>query len=384
VELIPIESRTGHRCAIESEGVTSTLPFLRRYGARLGWREGATAKGTPCFDLPQGGTITFEPGGQLEYSSPPCRSGRTLLSLLRSVVPPLSAAAAAEGIDLLATGIDPLNPIERAPLLLRPRRYERMAEYLATRGPAGARMMRQTASFQLSLDFDDEPWLRWRVLNAMAPYTSAIFANSPIYAGEPTGHQSERAMVWREVDPSRTGIVYDDKEPVETYLEFALSAQAILLPAVAGEYRPFGEWLQRGHPTMEEWQDHLSTLFPEVRPRGHLELRSPDAISPQWYAAPAALLAGILYHPGSLRAADDLLGSPDPGLLARAGARGLHDAGMARTAAGLFELALRGCRSLVGSYFDPADLEQATAFFDTYTRQGRAPADDVMENAIAA
>jgi glutamate--cysteine ligase len=287
-------------------------------------------------------------------------------------------------MDLLATGIDPLNPIERAPLLLRPKRYERMAEYLATRGPAGARMMRQTASFQLSVDFDDEPWLRWRVLNALAPYTSAIFANSPIYAGEPTGNQSERSVVWREVDPFRTGIVYDDSEPVETYLEFALSAPAILLPAVEREYRPFGEWLRLGHPTMEEWQDHLSTLFPEVRPRGHLELRSPDAISPQWYAAPVALVAGILYDSDSLRAADDLLGSPDPELLARAGTRGLHDAGMARTAADLFELALRGCRTLGGGYFDPADLEHATAFFDTYTRQGRAPADDVMENAIAA
>jgi glutamate--cysteine ligase len=186
------------------------------------------------------------------------------------------------------------------------------------------------------------------------------------------------------VDPSRTGIVYDATKPVEAYLEFALSAPAILLPAVEGEYRSFGEWLRLAPPTLEEWQDHLSTLFPEVRPRGHLELRSPDAISPKWYAAPAALVAGILYDPQTLRAADDLLGSPDPDLPGRAGARGLHDAGIARTAADLFELALRGCRTLGASYFDPADLEQATAFFDTYTREGRAPADDVMENAIAA
>lgn len=384
VEFIPVESLTGRRCPIDSDGVPSTLPLLRRFGAKQGWRESVTAKGTPCFSLPDGGNITFEPGGQLEYSSPPCRSATTLLSLLRGIALPLRSAAAAEGINLLATGIDPLNSVERAPLLIRAKRYQRMAEYFATRGPAGARMMRQTASFQINLDFDDEPWLRWRVLNAAAPYVTAIFANSPIYARQPAGYQSARAGVWREVDPTRTGLPYDQRHPVDAYLEFALAAPAILFPTLDGDYRPFGEWLARANPTNEEWQDHLSTLFPEVRPRGHLELRSADAISPLWFAAPLALAAGMLYDSGALRAADDLLGAPNPGLLNSAGQWGLHDAAIARTAADLFEIALSGCRGLGAGYFHPADLEQATAFFDRYTRRGRAPADDVVENAIAA
>ena len=184
------------------------------------------------------------------------------------MVLPLRAAAAGEGIDLLAVGIDPLNTAERAPLLIHAKRYERMAEYLGRLGPSGARMMRQTAAFQVSVDFDDEPWLRWRVLNAAAPYVVAIFANSPIYAGEPTGHQSARADVWRNLDPARTGIPFDERAPLQAYLDFALTAPAILLPTLDGEHRPFGEWLTRANPTAEEWQDHLSTLFPEVRPRG--------------------------------------------------------------------------------------------------------------------
>jgi glutamate--cysteine ligase len=384
VEFIPVESPTGRRCPIEADGIPSTLPFLRRFGGRQGWQESRTLKGTPCFSLPVGGTLTFEPGGQLEYSSPPCRSASALLALLRGVVLPLRAAAAGEGIDLLAVGIDPLNSADRAPLLIQAKRYQRMAEYFARRGPAGARMMRQTAAFQMSLDLDDEPWLRWRVLNAAAPYVIAIFANSPIYAGERTGDQSARAQVWRTLDPARTGIPYDQRVPVEAYLDFALAAPAILFPAVEGEHRPFGEWLTRANPTVEEWRDHLSTLFPEVRPRGHLELRSADSIAPQWYAAPLALASGILYDPGGLRAADDLLGFPDLGLLDRAGHRGLHDPAIARTAADLFELALSGCRGLGPRYFHPSDLEQASAFFDRYTRRGRAPADDMIESAIAA
>jgi glutamate--cysteine ligase len=382
VEFLPLDSLTGRRCPIEADAVTSTLPFLRRFGASQGWQEGFTAKGTPCFALPEGGAITFEPGGQLEYSTPPCSSATGLLALLRSVLLPLRAAAAEEGIELVASGIDPANSIEDALLLLRPKRYERMAEYLATRGPAGARMMRQTASLQLSVDFGHEPWLRWRVLNALAPYATAMFANSPIYAGQPTGHPSERAVVWREVDPARTGIVYDEEHPVDAYLDFALSAPAILLPTVAGEYLPFGACLDRADH--HAWEEHLSTLFPEVRPRGHLELRSPDAIAPRWYPAAIAFVTGLLYDSNSLRAADDLLGTPDAALLDRAGAVGLHDPAMARTSADLAELAISGCRALGPNYFHPADLERAADFFDRYTRQGRAPADDAVERAIAA
>jgi glutamate--cysteine ligase len=384
VEFLPIEAATGRRCAIDAQGVTSTLPFLRRYGRRLGWREGVTPKGTPCFTLPVGGMLTFEPGGQLEYSSPPCRSGGALLGLLHSVVVPMRAAAAGEGIDLLAVGIDPLNSVERAPLLLHARRYQRMAEYLDRRGPAGARMMRQTAAFQVSVDLDDEPWLRWRVLNAAAPYVVAIFANSPIYAGEPTDHQSARAQAWRMLDPARTGIPYEENAPVQAYLDFALAAPAILFPTLDGEHRPFSEWLTVANPTIEEWRDHLSTLFPEVRPRGHLELRSADAVAPEWYAAPLALTAGILYDSRALRAADDLLGLPDVGILERAGRVGLHEPDIARTAADLFELALSGCQGLEPGYFHPSDLEQARAFFDRYTRRARSPADDLVQDAIAA
>jgi glutamate--cysteine ligase len=244
--------------------------------------------------------------------------------------------------------------------------------------------MRQTAALQVSLDFGDEPWLRWRVLNAAAPYVVAIFANSPVYAGHCTGYQSTRAQVWRMLDPSRTGIVYDERDPVGAYLDFALAAPAILYPTVEGEHRPFADWLTQAQPTEHEWQDHLSTLFPEVRPRGHLELRSADAIAPHWYAAPLVLTAGILYQPGALRATADLLGTPDADLLERAGRSGLHDSAIARTAVDLFEVALQGCQCLGPRYFHPSDLEQARAFFERYTRLGRSPADDVLESAVAA
>ena len=263
-----------------------------------------------------------------------------------------------------------------------------MAEYLARRGPAGARMMRQTAAFQVALDLDDEPWLRWRVLNAAAPYVVAIFANSPVYAGEE--HRLRRARgrrCWRALDPARTGLPWDERA--------AGRGLSRLRARGAGDPAPdrrtastcaFGEWLGRADVTLEEWHDHLTTLFPEVRPRGHFELRSADAVAPQWYAAPLALAVGITYESRALRAAADLLGAPDLGLLERAGRLGLRDPAHRATARRIWsQIALAGLRRpRPRATFHPADLEQARAFFDRYTPRGRAPGDDVSSAEVAA
>jgi glutamate--cysteine ligase len=328
--------------------------------------------------------LSFEPGGQLEYSSPPERSASGLIDRLRAVVPPLRAAAAAEGITLLTAGIDPRNPVEEVPLQLPSERYLRMAEHFARIGPWGARMMRQTAAFQLSLDFDDEPRDRWRLLNALAPFLTAIFANSAIYEGRYTGHQSFRAHCWRGLDPRRTGLPYDRWRPVGAYLDFALDAPAILFPTVGGDCLPFGEWLARANPTHAEWDTHLSTLFPEVRPRGHLELRSIDAVDSAWYPAPVALVAGLCYEPRALHAALALLPSPDLGLLERAGRLGLGDPAIARIASDLFEIGLAGCGALGAKFIQPGHLEEARAYFERYTRAGRSPADELRGCAVAA
>jgi glutamate--cysteine ligase len=384
VELIPLDTATGRRLPLEGEAGPAILPFLRRLAARQGWGEARTSKGVPCFIVRGGGTIGVEPGGQIEFSTPPCRSVTALVNRLRSVVVPLRAAAAAEGIELLSAGVDPCNAQGDAPLLLDSKRYQRMAEHFATIGPYGGVMMRQTASVQVSLDFDDEPRARWRLLNAVAPYVTAIFASSPVYERAATGHQSFRAHAWRLLDPRRTGIPFDGARPVEAYLDFALGAPAILLPTVRGHCLPFGEWMALANPTVDEWETHLSTLFPEVRPRGHCEVRSGDAVDPAWYAAPLVFLAGLTYEPHASRAALEVVGAPDPLLLERAGRDGLHDPLIARAAAELFEIALAGCRALGSGFVHPPHLEEARAFFDRYTRRARSPADDLANAAIAA
>lgn len=375
IEFIPLSAESGRPWPLDGGRPGSSLAFLRRYGRGRGWIEEVAARGSPRFRRADGGTLSFEPGGQVEYSTPACASASALLGHLRATLEPILQAARDEGVVWHATGIDPLNTIDRIPLQIESERYLRMTEYFATLGPEGAKMMRQTAAFHVNLDFGDAPWARFRLLNAAAPYLIAIFAHSPFYAGAPTGHKSYRAHVWRETDPNRTGILAGDGGPAE-YLEFCLKAPAILKGPRDGAYRPFAEWVDRGVVTLEDWHAHLLNLYPDIRPRGYLEVRSPDAIPLEWAAAPVALLAGITYHAPSERAAADLLGAPDAERFRRAGRVGLQDAAIAAVARDLVEIALAGCAALGPAFIGGGDLEIARAFFDRYTRRDAAPADD--------
>jgi glutamate--cysteine ligase len=383
VEVIPVDADSGAVCPFESAIGLSTLALLREYGEAEGWVETQHSSGAWMFRLPDSGTLTPEPGGQLEYSSPRCRSITELMPRMLNAIEPLMRAASDVGITMLSSGIDPVNDIGQVPLQLSAPRYRKMTAYFEAQGHAGVRMMRQTAAIQVNLDFLEEPMLRWTVLNALAPYITATFANSPIYAGSPTGCQSYRAETWRHADPSRTGLLARSDDPVLEYLEFALNAPAMLLPPEDDGYRPFRWWWSHGGVSLDDWHAHLTTLFPEVRPRGYLESRSIDALRPEWYAVPICFLAGIVYDHESLHAAADLVGRPNPELLQRAGIDGLADPAIGDVARDLFEIALQGCDRFGPEFVAERDVEVARAFFDRYTRQGRAPADDALDQLAA-
>ncbi len=376
VEVIPIDVRSGRPLPLDARTGVSSLSILRRAGAAAGWCERRSAKANvPEIVLPDGGRITFEPGGQIEISAAPNVSLSGLVGRLQDTIAAI-ACAAPQGVELLARGIDPCTPIDEVAPQLDAERYRRMLRHFETIGPSGARMMRQTASFQVCVDGGPTPERTWRLLNAIAPYVVAIFANSPRYGGAETGHRSFRSHVWRSLDPKRTGLLGVRDDVVEEYLTFALAAPAILMPDVGDSTASFGDWLARGDATVDDWRLHLSTLFPEVRPRGYFELRSADVVSPEWYAAPLVFVAGLVYHRGNLEAAADILGAPDAELLVRAGRDGLADPVLGDTAPTLCDMALDGCEALGAGFVEQADLERAAEYFDRYTRRGLSPADE--------
>jgi dimethylhistidine N-methyltransferase/glutamate--cysteine ligase len=373
IELLALRADSLLPCPIDDAGVSSR-GFLRRYGEPVGWIEEVSPKGTPRFRIPGRGTVSFEPGGQIEFSTAAAEPS-AVLRVLREVVQPLRNRALENGIVLLDSGLDPYNDITTAAPQLFAERYARMARYFDSIGPAGIRMMRQTAAFHLNFDFGDQNMLRWRVLNAAAPFLTAMFANSRRYAGTDTGFASARAMTWRSLDPARTGILPAGPVAEDEYLDFALNAPAMLLESEPGRYPAFIERWTAGNVTMEDWHEHLTTLFPDVRPRGYLELRCIDAMPPAMYSAPIVLVSGLLYDRESLATANDLLGSPNRDLLPVAAAAGLSDDGIRGVARDLVAIGLSGARRLGASRVSENDLDEAARFFARYTLSGSSPGD---------
>ncbi len=304
LELIPVYARDKSRVGIGGTASRrGTADVIRVVAGSHDWDERVDAYGAPAWATSDGGRISYEPGGQIELSSPVFSSHTELTKLLTRTVAALREAASDADIELLAVGADPYNDIDAAPLALHAPRYELMAAYFDRISPDGARMMRQTAALQINIELGEQPFMRWRLLNALAPYLTARFANSPRYAGRETGYASYRAQLWRSLDCTRTGLPYSDNDPIGEYARFAADAGRIL----------------------DDDSAHLTTLFPEVRPRGYFELRCIDALGPPALSEALELVSTLTTDDDRASAAAELLGAPDAALLDRAAVHGAAD-----------------------------------------------------------
>ena len=363
LELIPIHKSTRARALATTDKGMSTAEVLSRLGRREGWREESSAGDPPSWNTQDGAHISFEPGGQIEISTAPQPTASGVIDSTQSLVTMIRSAMSGVEIELLARGVDPYNDIDSVPLQLHRDRYTGMTRYFDSIGPSGVRMMRQTAALQINLERGEDPRSRWRLLNSLAPIVVALFANSRQYAGKRTEWASYRAQLWTTLDPSRTGIVYDEPEQAERYLRFALDAIAMRSGDGGVAYRAFREWMTELAVTREEWLFHLSTLFPEVRPKEVFELRSADTIEPDALAAPVVFVTSLVYDEKSAQQAIGLIGAPSDKLLERAGRLGLADPEIRRIASRLVVLALEGGRRLGGDYLRRSHLEAAYRYF---------------------
>lgn len=359
-------------------------------------RIGRRAGDDPLAAWPAGtGRLTFEPGGQLEYSGGVQPTAAAAIADTESVVGELAAAWHRDGNVLVSLGVDPWTDPDDIEQQLEAPRYRAMASYLAARGPAGRRMMRNTASVQVNVDpgEGDEGDERWRVANLAAPLVTATFASSPGAAPDPA--VSTRARAWRQLDPTRTGVPSPGRlatpvDRVDAWTQFALEADVLLYPTEDGARpgrpgRAWRDWLELGDPelgwpTATDFLTHLSTLFPEVRPRGPLELRSLDGLHARFRPVPVVLLAGLLYDKRARQDALRLL-APTAGQLrdelVRAGEVGLKDPERCALAVEVWSFALAGARRLGTDWIGAEHLLTTERFLDDYTLKGRCPADEL-------
>jgi len=373
MEFIPLPADGGTRIPLEDEaGGPSGTKLLRRAAEGTGWIEEVSRHGVPQFRALGTGLISFEPGGQLELSTDTFDAVDPLVAASRGVLQTLHSAAGEMGIDLVARGMDPFNAAEDASLFITADRYHKQEAHYASIGPWGRRMMLQTAAIHVNLDLGGRPVRRWWAANKMAPYLIAIFANSPMREGRDTGYRSNRAEQWRHLDPSRTGAFAESEDPVSDYATFALEAHDFLNTAEGTPASAYRQTWEDGSG-VREWQAHLTTLFPEVRPRGYLELRSIDALPPWWIAVPLVICVGVLYSPRALSAAAELFAEPTPDRLLAAGREGLGDPDIRQKASDFFDVALEGASQLGEEVVGGAALEEARAFRDRFVRAGEDP-----------
>jgi glutamate--cysteine ligase len=308
VELIPFREEGGVLVPVSLAGPDGLLRWLETVAAGNGWTMETDAYGSAVIDCRDGGRITLEPAGQIEYSTAVADNPALALAGLNRVVDLLEEEGSRCGIQLIAAGYNSFCPEEQLKLEVGKPRYQIMDRHFAQIGQFGRKMMRATCSLQINLDFGSPEIAseRWRLANMIAPSMNAIFANSP-YIHDGLRYRSFRYEIWRRTDPTRTGRLYDrpDLDPIADYLRFALNASVMLIGDGRHGCMPpprpmtFREWLADTggdrRPTLADWRLHLTTLFPDVRPKGWMELRSIDCLPRQWWAVPVAVAATLLY-----------------------------------------------------------------------------------------
>lgn len=324
MEKLVVDARTGEAAAFDR--IEALLLILERKG---GWR-GVRENGR-LIALLGDSSITLEPGGQLELSGRLCPDVACCHADFANHIAQVVGEAGELGLAFLGLGVQPFTPLERIDSVPKAR-YAVMGPYMLRTGDMGQRMMKQTAGLQVNLDYTDEADCidKLQVALLLAPLLYALFANSPLMEGQPTGFLSTRGEIWSRTDPDRTGLLPQIFRPdagFHTYIDYALDVPMYFILRegrfidMTAERYLFRRYLAEGfaghRATIADWDLHLSTLFPEVRLRPQIEVRCADSIPPRLTMAMAALVKGILYDAAARRAVRELLGQP--GFGARAG-----------------------------------------------------------------
>ncbi|MEU5367321.1 ergothioneine biosynthesis glutamate--cysteine ligase EgtA [Streptomyces sp. NPDC005925] len=354
--------------------------------------------------VPLRSALTVEPGGQLELSSPPAGSLMECVGTVSADLGAVRAVLGRDGLGLVGIGHDPWQPPRR--FLHRPR-YDAMEACFDRAGPAGRAMMCTSASVQVCLDAGHEesgPFghvRRWWLAHQLGPVLVAAFANSPLALGRPTGWLSTRQLRWTQIGTGRAGGPRLDTDPRAAWARHVLDAPVMCVRRGSGPWDvpadglTFRHWTRTGEPrppTLEDLDFHLTTLFPPVRPRGHLELRMIDAQpGDDGWIVPLAVTAALFDDPEASETAyravkplaERTLSMPAPHnpLWLAAARYGLADCELREVAVGCFGAALEALPRMGAT-------EEVTgavaAYLDRWVARGRCPADDLLDLLLPA
>ena len=274
-----------------------------------------------------GQSVTLEPGGQFELSGGTLETLHQTCAEVNSHLYQVKSISEEIGVAFLGTGFDPKWRYEDVPCMPK-ERYAIMKEYMPTKGTLGRDMMFRSCTIQVNLDYESEADMveKFRIGIALQPVATALFANSPFKEGKPTEFKSWRSHVWEDTDPDRCGtlpFVFEPGFGFERYVDYVLDVPMYFVYRngkyidVAGKsFKDFMEGKLEGlegeYPTMDDWESHLTTVFPEVRLKRFLEMRGADGGPWRLICALPAMWVGLLYDKESQAEAAAIMNSMTP------------------------------------------------------------------------
>ncbi|GAA3861432.1 glutamate--cysteine ligase [Celeribacter arenosi] len=385
------------------EGDRSIRAILEGLQDRFGWNPVFEGEYLIGLEL-NGANISLEPGGQLELSGAPLETIHQTCDEVNEHLREVQNVADEIGARFIGLGMAPHWKHEDMPLMPKGR-YKLMDAYMDRVGETGRDMMRRTCTVQVNLDFASEADMvqKFRAALALQPVANALFGNSPFKEGKLNGHKSWRGYIWRHLDDARTGtlpFVFEDGMGFERYVEYALDVPMYFvyrdgkyINALGMSFRDFLKGklpaLPGEKPTLSDWADHLTTIFPEARIKQYMEMRGADGGPWRRLCALPAFWVGLMYDQHSLDAASDIIRGWTPefrdalraaatvdGLAAEVDGVRMMD--LARDCVTIAEggLAARACVGAGGLV--PDETHFLNALKDSL-ETGKAPADELIE-----
>ena len=386
------------------DGPRSILAVLEGLRDRHGWAP--ILEGDKLIGLTKdGANVSLEPGGQLELSGAPLETIHQTCDEVNDHLRDVKAIADEVGVGFIGLGAAPIWKHEQMPVMPKGR-YRLMTDYMDKVGTMGKTMMYRTCTVQVNLDFSSEADMvqKLRVALALQPVATALFANSPFLEGKTNGHKSWRSRVWRDLDPARTGMlpfVFEDGFGFERWVDYALDVPMYFvyrdgkyIDALGQSFRDFlkGELpaLPGEVPTLSDWADHLTTIFPEARIKKFIEMRGADGGPWRRLCALPAFWVGLSYDQSALDAAWDLVkgwdaetrealrvAASEQGLQAEVAGIRMHD--LAREVVGIAEAGLKTRARPGAGGLVPDQTHFLNALKDSLD-SGKVPADDLLDH----
>ncbi|SMC51986.1 glutamate--cysteine ligase [Primorskyibacter flagellatus] len=386
------------------EGERSILAMLEGLRDRHGWAPVEEAGKLIGLEK-DGANVSLEPGGQLELSGAPLETIHETCDEVNAHLRDVKDIADAVGVGFIGLGAAPIWTHDEMPMMPKGR-YRLMNEYMDRVGTMGKSMMYRTCTVQVNLDFSSEADMvkKMRVAIALQPVATALFANSPFFEGHPNGHKSWRSRIWRDLDPDRTGtlpFVFEDGFGFEAWVDYALDVPMYFvyrdgkyIDALGQSFRDFlkGELpaLPGEIPTLSDWADHLTTIFPEARVKKFLEMRGADGGPWRRLCALPAYWVGLLYDQTALDAAWDLakdwdaetrealrVAASQDALQAKVGGIDMHD--LARQTVEIAEAGLKARARPGAGGLVPDETHFLNALKES-VESGKTPADELLEH----